>query len=406
MRTYARFVSPVALALIAVAAPFDVAIPANGFGPLFIRPLMIVGAILTLVALGFRRNETTRLVPSAVLALILSIWVATMAADNPTASAAAAIRLTLVAGIFLASWSSIRTVEDRRIFTLGLAAATLISSAIGLITHLAGQDLAGTGRLLGSISSSNGVLRLTRPFSQANIAAMYLVPATAVCAVSASRPKQRPSERVLFTLAAIAGTAAVALTYSTGGYVSLVTAFAVGAFVLRRGAEGSPTGLLALTASLALVRVLNPEWERRTRFLPGVEDRPRPLKRTGMWEQAIDAFFDRPVTGLGPGRFGPWSVGATPTGFVPAPHAHSVPLELLATTGVVGTIALASLVAASFHELSRSGAPDTALLAGSLAIGIHALVDYGLIFSSSGFVIALVLGAFLRSGARPVGQGN
>lgn len=392
-------VGPVAIACIVVLAPFDVAVPADGFGPLFIRPLMIAAAALAFAAHSFSRSRPTRDVTMAACACVAAVWLSTALADDRTASAAASIRLTLIVAVLLAAWVSIRTNADRRLLVFAFGAATIVSSSLGIATHVAGHDLLGTQHLLGAISSSNGVVRLTRPFSQANIAAMFLAPSTAVCIIAAVRLSEPSRERSFLLFAGLSGTVAVALTYSNGGYLALGAGFVCGAIVLRRTGHGSATVPVALTTALLATRLLHPAWRRRTRFELGqsADGRPRPMNRVQMWEQAIDAFSGRPLTGLGAGRFGPWSATATPEGFAAAPHAHSIPFEILATTGLTGSLALLGIVGVVAWRPAKSGQADGALLAGVAAIAVHAVVDYGLIFASSGLMIAVVTGSFAAS---------
>jgi len=51
MRSNRSDVGAICCALMLVAAPFDLAIPEDGFGPLFIRPLMTLIALLALTAI-------------------------------------------------------------------------------------------------------------------------------------------------------------------------------------------------------------------------------------------------------------------------------------------------------------------------------------------------------------------
>ena len=101
------------------------------------------------------------------------------------------------------------------------------------------------------------------------------------------------------------------------------------------------------------------------------------------WNEAAGAFSDKPLGGWGAGSF-PIVHSLYRTSDAPARSAHSLPLQLLAETGLVGAGlglgALALLGVAATRQVRRSSGPERsarlALLAVAGAWGIHSAVDW------------------------------
>ncbi|MGI8749342.1 MAG: O-antigen ligase family protein [Thermoleophilaceae bacterium] len=102
------------------------------------------------------------------------------------------------------------------------------------------------------------------------------------------------------------------------------------------------------------------------------------------WEEAVGGWSDRPLAGYGAGSF-PTTHLAYRTNVIEVRQPHSVPLEFLTETGLVGALlALGGLallcVAATRNLLARPHGPErafaVALLAGVLAWVLHGWVDW------------------------------
>ena len=130
--------------------------------------------------------------------------------------------------------------------------------------------------------------------------------------------------------------------------------------------------------------------------------------RFAWWEQALEVAADRPLGGSGAGTYAiarrRYRDDATPVS-----EPHSVPLQLLADTGLVG-LALGALaaVAAAFgirRGLRRAeGAerlPCAALACFAVAYGVHAVVDYDLDFLAVTGPMLVALGGLLVVGRAP-----
>jgi hypothetical protein len=127
--------------------------------------------------------------------------------------------------------------------------------------------------------------------------------------------------------------------------------------------------------------------------------------RFAWWGEALDVAADRPLGGSGAGTFElarkRYRDDATPVG-----EPHSVPLQLLADTGIVG-LALGLLAAAGAAVGIRNGVrlaspreqpASVALACLVLAYGIHALLDYDLDFLAVTAPALVALGTLLAVG--------
>lgn len=124
------------------------------------------------------------------------------------------------------------------------------------------------------------------------------------------------------------------------------------------------------------------------------------------WEEAVSGFRDRPVVGYGAGSF-PITHRLYRTSPLEVRQPHSVPLQFLTETGLVGALlALGGLallgVAAARSTLARPPGPERAfaitLLAGAFAWGLHLWVDWDWQIAGVTLPVLVVLGLL---GARP-----
>ena len=105
--------------------------------------------------------------------------------------------------------------------------------------------------------------------------------------------------------------------------------------------------------------------------------------RQEFWGAAWQLFQFQPLTGAGPDLF-PWYYTATtsvPPGFL-APHAHSLLLQLLSGSGLMGLAAMVLLAAAAARRLGQQwwaggrSLPIAGALAGLAGFGVQHLFDY------------------------------
>src|SRR5438876_395733 len=102
--------------------------------------------------------------------------------------------------------------------------------------------------------------------------------------------------------------------------------------------------------------------------------------RSAWWAESWTAFTRHPLDGSGAGSFQLEHRLVRTTFSQPAEEPHSLPLQLLGETGIVGLLLLAGLAAAAVAVVRRALRRDeraavAALAAGCAAYGLHLLVD-------------------------------
>lgn len=127
-----------------------------------------------------------------------------------------------------------------------------------------------------------------------------------------------------------------------------------------------------------------------------VTPRPR-LGRRDLWRAAVDAFTSAPLLGVGPGQVDPQRDVEEAARIFPGGHAHSIVLEPLATWGLLGFLPFAALVIgagyrALRHALHTRAVVPAVVLANLVAIAVHGLVDWPIIFLSVTIPLAIMSG--------------
>src|SRR5262249_26329809 len=133
-------------------------------------------------------------------------------------------------------------------------------------------------------------------------------------------------------------------------------------------------------------------------------------KRRRWWREAADVFWARPAGGAGAGPFDVARKRYRRSG-APVSEPHSVPLQVVAGTGVGGGLLLALFVGGAGTAFRRAAtrlegrerAAGVAVAALPLAYGLHALVDYDIDFLAVTAPTALVTGVLLAAG-RPLAR--
>jgi hypothetical protein len=135
------------------------------------------------------------------------------------------------------------------------------------------------------------------------------------------------------------------------------------------------------------------------------------------WKEAAGAFADRPLGGWGAGSFGVVHL-LYRRDALSVQQPHSVPLQFLAETGIVGAAlglgAFALLLVAGRRAVRRRGAAPgrlaaTALLAGAVAYAVHELYDWDWDIPAVTIPALLFLGTLggsLAAGRRPAADGR
>ncbi|NND74327.1 MAG: O-antigen ligase family protein [Ilumatobacter sp.] len=510
----------VALTALAVAAPFDLGIPADGWTSLHLRPLLM--AMLAASAWIIVRNHR-RVVQRfgrleiAVVVWIAVGWISAALSGSPTLGAAAAIRLTAFGLLTVAARHAIDDRRDAVVVLKGLAAGLVAASIVGLIVRFAGREVLVTQHFVGSIGGLQSFTRLTRPWSNPNVAAM---------ALGATVPALLLLRRSRLIVGAAVAIPALVMTYSRGALLAVLAAGLTIVVVRRTRADVGRAGIAI--ALMLVVAVASPGWMSRwDAWEPGqsstaVIDAPPSLRldRTGLdarvtlvnsgsrvwraggsqrielaaswvgegqdwswgehrwalpqdlppgasvemrvaldpvipvgtfdvrwhlvqhegdefrrefgratasrgivvesavaaadvepvhlpagrllarpaiWEHALREFVGSPLVGVGPGELAVAAADDLDGGEIPGRHAHSLPLEALATTGLLGAGALFMILGGAVRRAARGARRDDSLvalvtLAGLVAVMVHGLVDWPLIYSSAAIPVALLAG--------------
>jgi tetratricopeptide (TPR) repeat protein len=123
--------------------------------------------------------------------------------------------------------------------------------------------------------------------------------------------------------------------------------------------------------------------------------------RWDWWREAWDIFEANPVVGAGAGSF---SIARRPIrrSTIDAKEPHSVPLQFLAETGLVGFLLLAGAVAAAIAAIARKAGRNhvATLTLGLVALAylLHSLIDYDWDFVAITGPVLLVVGVLLSAG--------
>lgn len=393
-------VGAICCASMLIAAPFDVAIPENGFGPYFVRPLMTLIALLGLIAVWGNRDRLDAALVRASMVFVAALGFASAISDEPDLGYAVTLRIGVAVLAFLAASVSVKSVDEVQTVLVGAAIMAVSASLIGFAVLVADAELFFTDSLVGKISVTNGVTRLTRPFSQANVAAMALAPISVLLlAAQTVRTDLSSARRAAMGAAGVAGAIACVLSLSRGGVVAMVVALLCCVVLARRPVALSVSLLpFAVAVAAGTAWLWLPRWSARVEGISTVAERAP--SRPEIWGQAVDAFESHPFAGVGPGQFGQFSIDAVSSGVAPSPHAHNVMLEIMATAGLLGAVALAILAGRVMYLVGRapwSTMTQSPFLFASIAVVVHALVDYALVFTSAGVVTAIVVGGLVGS---------
>jgi O-Antigen ligase len=285
----------------------------------------------------------------------------------------------LIAVVALAVWLAVSSRRLEGLLALAIAApfaAGVLAFTFGLDGVVAdGQDYAARvddGRAFGLALG----LALAAAFA-AGFAASKL---------EARRPiSERAREQTTRVLRlAVAGLAVAAVA------ILAVMAGAVGRWIESQADEfaNPPTELVTQESSRLLSFSSNNRWV--------------------WWNEAWDAFKERPALGLGASSF-PTTHRILREDELTVTTPHDVPLQLLAETGVVGALlgcgaaaaALVSLACALRRLKGSERAAAAALTAGIVAFVLHALVDYDWEFIALVAPVLVSSGALFSSGRPP-----
>ncbi|HVF62213.1 MAG TPA: O-antigen ligase family protein, partial [Thermoanaerobaculia bacterium] len=209
--------------------------------------------------------------------------------------------------------------------------------------------------------------------------------------------------------------AGLAFTGSRGGLVAAVTGAAVQGLLLavrgRLAGRGTwrfaPVGVMAAAVGIGVVAAIGLQ-EGLGRILATTQYDVSWGARRAAYGATLDLWRRFPWTGSGLGTFREAFPLVQPAGLAGTwRHAHSDPVELLATAGVVGALLLAAALVPLLLRLaqvlqrghrSEDRAAALAALGALAALAVHEAVDFGLTIPANALTLAVVVGAAL--GAR------
>jgi O-antigen ligase len=409
-----------ALALgILTAAPDDAGTPSRT-GPAF---AIAVASIAGIALLGLLQSVAW---PSALVSTVVP-GIATLSRQSaalldpgaapdsialslaPRASRGAALAWLLAAAAALAAWLAGRSRRGRRLLLAGLIAGAALQVAIAVQLWLKGSES------LWGVTLTHIPDRLRGSFINPNHLALFLE--IALAAVFAwlwwsLRRALRDSERAESRLLAIAPAAllflllfgGLVLTGSRAGVLSAVAALAVQGFLIgrRRGrAWLAGVGLAAALAAVVLFSLFGVEGSLQRLLVTPIDDVGGNVRFRAA-AATLELWSRFPVTGVGLGAFRAAFPLVQPEGVAGLwRHAHSDWIELLATTGVVGTALFAVAIwfggrriaeVVSRGERSEDRAAGLAATGAAVAVALHSFADFGVTLPANAFALAVVLG--------------
>ena len=337
-----------------------------------------------------------------------------------------ALALVAALALLLGLWLATRD-EHRRLLRLGGMIAIYGATVAILLTYSRG------GVLVAAIVGIAYTLLVGPRLNAVAALVVGIVPAVVVAGIAVTRPglaedrqpyEVRLEDGLLFGGLLLAGAVIVVLVarFALAGMASwrpsarqwqlagLAAAVALGVAVVA-GSGGDP----AAWASRGLDEFTSPSTAEQS-VGPSNLGNPTSNSRWEWWQEAWDLFEREPLVGVGAGSF---EVARRPIrrSIIVVVEPHSVPIQFLAETGLIGLLLFGGAVAAGAAGLvaavRRLDGPDraaaTALALAAAAYALHALIDYDWDFVAltgpALFLVGLLLAARrppARAARRPV----
>jgi len=336
------------------------------------------------------------------------------------ASRTAALTWAAAAACLVAGAAAGQHRRTRRVLGAALFLAAFFQIFFGARAALAGE------KTLWGIEVPITAARLRGTFFNPNHLAVYLelvLPvafAWAFWTVRRARGDSSLERRVLTVappvLVWIVLFAGLALTASRGGLLAAIAAAALQGTLLAihyRRWDLAPLGAAAAVVGVAVAAAIGIE-EGLSRLVRSLPSDVSWQVRRHAWAATVELWRRFPLTGTGLGTFRDAFPLVQPAG-LPGTwwHAHSGPLEILATTGLLGAALLAAGLAPLVLRLltvlargrrSEDRAAGLAALGVLASVAIHEAFDFGLTLPANALTLAVLLGAAAsaRLGSRPV----
>ncbi|HVG77389.1 MAG TPA: O-antigen ligase family protein [Patescibacteria group bacterium] len=329
---------------------------------------------------------------SALVSTVLSIsrWTSLFGANESYVGLGTVVAYAI---LFLATRSLVTTFADAQRLTLASVTAAAVAATYALV------QVVGLDPIL--YARTSGLAGLVRPFAtmgHPNFLSAFLVgaiPLVVYALVRALRAGQRVTAAVMGAIVIVAG-AATAASVSRGAWLALAAAIIVLAAGAHAIGERRLAGAVVIVSGgavvgLAVLAIALPSG-RGFATLASLAQRVRQFgesaSRQHIWQAAWDIFRDHPLVGAGLDTLqiafadkrtvAYWNLewNGSPT------RAHNEALNILATQGLLGGLAVLVLVAGvviatrSARRVAEDRLLVVALLAGLVAFGVQDLFSF------------------------------
>lgn len=276
------------------------------------------------------------LVPALVVGA--TVLLALIASPDPDAGVLDAVRFAL----FIAFFFLIVQIATTRRVVQRIVEVVVLSGSVAALWGLYAFTVLDRDRAGGPISDPNDFAYLLA----------CLLPLAAYL-ISVERAR-----RALWAACFVALAAGTLATLSRGALVGLVALIAWGVATRRIPLAALAIGLVAVASVAALTfAVRAPEIDQKLESKEQIAA-SNVESRRAFWSGAVRMWADRPITGVGPGRFG--AEAATYVRNDPLaisnPLVHNSYLQALAETGALGLGAFLAFLATTWHLLRRARA--------------------------------------------------
>jgi len=296
----------------------------------------------------------------------------------------------------------------RRWLIFALIAATFFQIVYGVRNWMSGSSS------IWGIETARGADRLRGTFINADHLALYLELALAVvfawawvAARKISR-RQRIEDRITVlappVLLWLTFFAALAFTGSRAGLMAAIIGATVQGLLIafrQRRWQVATAGILTPLVGITLVAVIGLQ-AGFGRWMGTSQNELSWNSRLEVYRASLDLWSRFPITGTGLASFREAFPMVQPVGLGRSWwHAHNDFIEILATTGVVGSaILFIGLVVLVFHllktvrnsERSEKAATGIAALGACAAVAIHSMLDFGLTMPANALTLAVICG--------------
>ena len=361
------------VALAAAALAYDPSLFAPYFVPRRVLFYVLVAALPLLLAWDLRRSGGRPGVDLLdAIALAFAVWQLVAAAVSPAGALAwvgyynrgtGALFWCALALLFLAARRLLRTRASQLVVAACLTGALVVSAVVAVLQAASVSTWWGSAGVVGG--RVTGTLGNPVHLAAFGLAGVWL----AVAAAETVRGDR--VWRAVLLAAGVAGAVCVVLSVSRAAYLGLLAAavylLVVWVRARRRALVVALCVVLAALAAGALVYASGSGgggtvWSRLTAVAGQGDLGAGDVKRTGLWQAGLSAVAARPLAGYGPGAFvvadrlygdaadkivHPWAF---------ASDAHSLPVELAATGGLVALLLAAAGVAAGVWSSRMSEA--------------------------------------------------